>query len=140
MRWIRRTTFLLGAALAGISMTREGVARDRPATGTPAPFSIVVTVESTGITADCEEGCAWKRVSAESPGLAFRITDRGIRPSRPAETATASFQSDAFAIVVRPEKPAVRAACLTGCTWKELQASHPRSAYRITHEGVEAAL
>ena len=138
MRWIRRTTFLAGALFAAISLAREGGVQDARGAEPQDSFAIVVRVERDGIALECERGCAWKELSAVFPGTEYRISDRGVRPARPRPGAAASFQSDAFAIVMDPRKPAVTAECVTGCVWKTVSASHPLGVYRMTESGIVA--
>lgn len=48
-------------------------------------FSIIVNTTGDGIAATCNQGCTWERVSAQYPTEAYRITERGVEPTRRVE-------------------------------------------------------
>lgn len=134
-----RIALALSTVLAAALAVQQGVALYASTVQPAAGFSIVVNAEGRGISAVCQQGCAWERLTATYPNGGYRITNVGIQPVV-ARVQPAEHQVDAseFSLVVNTRGKGISAECAKGCAWKVVSAAHPAGAYRITDHGISA--
>lgn len=99
-------------------------------------FSVVLTTAGSGIAATCEEGCAWRTITAEQPSGEYTISSAGVRPLI-GEVADLEEVAFIFHIAVVGTDGGVRARCEHGCNWRSVTGSYPNGAYRIRSDGIE---